>query len=123
MVNYMRTSDHIVLPGCFNFDSQNDFTARAKIIMRIEYRGSKVPNSTGLTNLKELVEKSELLRPKVERREIKIGETGPISKEECAKEDDEENSEYEGDAEFIDSLKEGKEKACSIDIDTVADHK
>jgi hypothetical protein len=87
LINYIRTSDNIVIPGCFLFDSETDFTARVRIVMRIEYRGSKVPNSTGLTRLAEMQRHSELTRPKIERKEIiirdKITET---TKEEDEKE-------------------------------------
>jgi len=94
LINYMRTSDKIVIPGCFNFESENDFTARTRIAMRIEYRGSKVPDSTGLKVLTELVEKKEVLRQKSERKEIKLDK----------KEEEDSGSEYEGDSDFIKDL-------------------
>jgi hypothetical protein len=103
MINYMRTSDKIVIPGCFNFDSEQDFTARTRIVMRIEYRGSKVPDSTGLSQLTELVKKTELLRPK-SRKEIKIGKNKEEEDKKEEEEEEEEGSEYEGDSDFIEDL-------------------
>jgi hypothetical protein len=106
MINYMRTSDPIVIPGCFNFTAETDFTARTRIVMRIEYRGSKIPDSTGLKKLTEKVEKSELSRPKIIFKEIKIEKAQQDDKKEEVKdeEDDDSGSEYEGDSEFIDDL-------------------
>jgi hypothetical protein len=104
MMNYLRTSDPIVIPGCFNFDGETDFTARVRIVMRIEYRGSKVPDSTGLTKLLNVVWKTEQLRPKIERKEIK----NELDREDEPKveEEDDSGSEYEGDSEFLESFNE-----------------
>jgi hypothetical protein len=105
LMNYMRTSDNIVVPGCFNFDSEQDFTSRVRIVMRIEYRGSKVPDSTGLTKLLDVVRNTEQLRPKIERKEIKNNNIREDEPKEDEKEEEESDSEYEGDSEFIESLK------------------
>jgi hypothetical protein len=95
MINYMRTSDDIVIPGCFNFDSEQAFTARVKVIMRIEYRGSKIPDSTGLTKLSQQVGKTELPRQIKVRKEIKL-----VKDEEDQKNKQEEESE-ESESEFL----------------------
>jgi len=100
LINYMRTSDNIVIPGCFNFTGETDFTARTRLVIRIEYRGAKIPDSTGLKKLAGKVRTAELARPKIEMTEIKL--------EKERKEDEKEeesNSEYDGDSEFIDDLK------------------
>jgi hypothetical protein len=92
--NYMRTSDPIVLPGVFNFEGDTAFTARVRVVIRMEYRGSKVPDSTGLTALAEKVKKAELARPKIQKAEIKL------NKEEIITEAVE-NEESEGDEHFL----------------------
>jgi hypothetical protein len=49
--NYMRTTDNIVIPGSlfFKCDSSNSDTM-CRVVVKVEYRGSKLPDSTSLNN-------------------------------------------------------------------------
>lgn len=111
--NYMRTSDSIVIPGAFNFTSEQAFTARIRILMKVEYRGSKVPDSTGLKKLLTMVENYESKRESIKLTEIKkdtenkIVETAKslVQLKSHGEAFDEENSEYEDDDKIIEEFK------------------
>jgi hypothetical protein len=82
MNNYIRTTDNFVFPGSIYFSSNNDSgSAIFRIIIKVEYRGSKLPDSEGLKkyieqvdNLKNLYQKGVQYKELTNEQEIEKDE-------------------------------------------------
>jgi hypothetical protein len=86
--------------------STQTFTQSARVLIKIEYRGSKLPTSTTLKALANRFDTAQ--NEKVTEMGVKLGKMNQL--EECYKklsleDKDEECSEYDGDDEFIDEMK------------------
>lgn len=112
LMNYIRTSDPVVIPGCFVFDGESAFTARTRVVMRVEYRGSKVPDSTGLSNLAGKLRTAELQRQNKKREEIKIEGNNKIEESKVEVSEDEDS----GESEFLSEEDEEKPKSTNLPV-------
>jgi hypothetical protein len=110
MMEYIRTYiPASYIPGRIIFDksiSTQTFAEFARVLIKIEYRGSKLPSSTTLKALATRFETAQ--NDKVNQIGIKLGKMNQL--DECFKKlnvDDEkdEGSEYDGDDEFIEDMK------------------
>jgi hypothetical protein len=116
MMEYIRTYiPATYIPGRIIFDksvSTQTFTQSARVLIKIEYRGSKLPTSTTLKALANRFDTAQ--NEKVTEMGVKLGKMNQL--EECYKklsleDKDEECSEYDGDDEFIEEMKnQDKEK-------------
>jgi hypothetical protein len=89
-------------PGRIIFDSTiGTFSDLCRVLIKIEYRGSKVPDSNRLKALVDKMGTTQNAKIPVEI-DLKVGKTDQLAEAyKTLKEQEESDSEYEGDDEFI----------------------
>jgi len=96
-------------PGRVIFDTTlGAFTDFCRILLRVEYRGSKLPDSNQLKLLANRFEASSSAKGQPKEIGLKIGkmhQLEEIYKGQNTVQEEDDNSEYEGDEELIESLK------------------